>query len=68
MCEADDATLVREYRQTGRLDYLAALYERYMDLVYGVCLKYLDEESSKDAGTKMTVVGAGLLIFFGIWK
>ena len=49
MKEADDATLVREYRQTGRLDYLVALYERYMDLVYGVCLKYLDEESSKDA-------------------
>jgi RNA polymerase sigma factor (sigma-70 family) len=29
---------------------LAALYEKYMHLVYGVCLKYLkDEELSKDA-------------------
>ena len=29
---------------------LARLYERYMHLVYGVCLKYLgDEELSKDA-------------------
>lgn len=47
--EADDASLVREYKETGRLEVLAALYERYMDLVYGVCLKYLDDDSAKDA-------------------
>ncbi|WP_341834193.1 sigma-70 family RNA polymerase sigma factor [Chitinophaga pollutisoli] len=47
--EADDAALVREYKETGQLEVLAALYERYMDLVYGICLKYLDDDSAKDA-------------------
>ena len=49
MKEADDAQLIRKYKETGELEYLAALYERYMNLVYGVCLKYFDEEASKDA-------------------
>jgi RNA polymerase sigma factor (sigma-70 family) len=49
MKDADDAWLIGEYKKTGQLEYLAALYERYMDMVYGVCLKYLDEETSKDA-------------------
>lgn len=30
-----------EYRQTGELPVLGELYNRYMELVYGVCLKYL---------------------------
>ena len=38
------------YQQTQELEVLATLYLRYMDLVYGVCLKYLpDEETAKDA-------------------
>jgi RNA polymerase sigma factor (sigma-70 family) len=49
MQDADDAFLIREYKATGKLDFLAALYQRYMNLVYGVCLKYFDEEASKDA-------------------
>ncbi|ASZ14825.1 sigma-70 family RNA polymerase sigma factor [Chitinophaga pendula] len=49
MQDADDAALIREYKATGQLDYLAALYQRYMNLVYGVCLKYFDAEASKDA-------------------
>ncbi|MBO9731870.1 MAG: sigma-70 family RNA polymerase sigma factor [Chitinophaga sp.] len=49
MQDADDADLIREYKTTGKLDFLAALYQRYMNLVYGVCLKYFDEEASKDA-------------------
>ncbi|MGX5818330.1 RNA polymerase sigma factor [Chitinophaga lutea] len=49
MKDADDQQLIREYKKTGQLEYLAALYERYMNLVYGVCLKYFDEEASKDA-------------------
>ncbi len=45
-----DEKLLQEYKQTGNLASLAALYEKYMHLVYGVCLKYLkDEEQSKDA-------------------
>lgn len=32
------------------MDYLSILYQRYMDLVFGVCLKYFkDPERSKDA-------------------
>ncbi|MEO6313974.1 MAG: sigma-70 family RNA polymerase sigma factor [Chitinophagaceae bacterium] len=38
------------YQQTGDLQVLASLYQRYMELVYGVCLKYLsDPEIAKDA-------------------
>ncbi len=45
-----DAELVSAYQQTQELEVLATLYLRYMDLVYGVCLKYLpDEETAKDA-------------------
>jgi len=48
--EAGDEKLLQQYRQNGDLAVLAALYEKYMHLVYGVCLKYLkDEELSKDA-------------------
>jgi RNA polymerase sigma-70 factor (ECF subfamily) len=49
MQDAEDAWLIGEYKATGKLDLLAALYQRYMNLVYGVCLKYFDEEASKDA-------------------
>src|ERR1700744_5817668 len=48
--DTNDESLLHEYRQTGNLALLGALYEKYMHLVYGVCLKYLkDEELSKDA-------------------
>ncbi len=47
---ADDPALIALYQQTGRLEVLSALYQRYMELVYGVCLKYFkEEERSKDA-------------------
>jgi RNA polymerase sigma-70 factor (ECF subfamily) len=49
MQHATDADLIREYKASGRLDYLAALYQRYMNLVYGVCLRYFDEAAGKDA-------------------
>ncbi|NLR60035.1 sigma-70 family RNA polymerase sigma factor [Chitinophaga polysaccharea] len=49
MQDAADADLIQEYKASGKLDFLAALYQRYMNLVYGVCLKYFDEEASKDA-------------------
>jgi RNA polymerase sigma-70 factor (ECF subfamily) len=49
MKDEDDAALIQEYKRSGKLDVLAALYQRYMNLVYGVCLRYFDEEASKDA-------------------
>lgn len=45
-----DAELVAAYQQHRQIDVLAELYQRYMELVYGVCLKYLpDSETAKDA-------------------
>jgi RNA polymerase sigma factor (sigma-70 family) len=45
-----DIELVLEYKAAGDLHVLAQLYQRYMDLVYGVCLKYLkNPELAKDA-------------------
>jgi RNA polymerase sigma-70 factor (ECF subfamily) len=44
-----DDELVEKYRSSGDLQLLADLYQRYMELVYGVCLKYLqDTEEAKD--------------------
>jgi len=46
----DDTILISQYKNTGSLEVLGALYNKYMHLVYGVCLNYLkDEEASKDA-------------------
>jgi RNA polymerase sigma factor (sigma-70 family) len=45
-----DAELVALYRQQGDVAVLGTLYQRYMDLIYGVCFKYLKEtETAKDA-------------------
>jgi RNA polymerase sigma-70 factor (ECF subfamily) len=45
-----DEELVIAFRQTKDLLILSQLYERYMDLVYGVCLKYFkDAENAKDS-------------------
>jgi RNA polymerase sigma-70 factor (ECF subfamily) len=48
--QATDKELVDAFKQTGNLDHLSILYQRYMDQVFGVCLKYFkDPEKSKDA-------------------
>jgi RNA polymerase sigma-70 factor (ECF subfamily) len=48
--QADDLTLIEQYLSTGNLNFLGILYDRYMHLVYGLCLKYFkDREDSKDA-------------------
>jgi RNA polymerase sigma-70 factor (ECF subfamily) len=45
-----DQELVAAYRKSGDLKILAQLYQSYLDLLYGVCLKYLaDSETAKDA-------------------
>jgi len=44
-----DKELVDLYKQSGDLAVLGELYQRYMELVYGVCLKYFkDPEAAKD--------------------
>jgi RNA polymerase sigma factor (sigma-70 family) len=48
--EQDDAELIRRYKISADLDVLGQLYNKYMHLVFGVCINYLkDEEASKDA-------------------
>ncbi|MBB2151023.1 RNA polymerase sigma factor [Pedobacter gandavensis] len=48
--EQDDAALIARYKISGDLGALGQLYNKYMHLVFGVCLNYLkDEEQSKDA-------------------
>jgi RNA polymerase sigma factor (sigma-70 family) len=45
-----DGQLVQQYKETGDMAILGELYQRYMELVYGVCLKYFKEpEMAKDA-------------------
>lgn len=45
-----DECLMLDFKSTGDLQILANLYQRYMDLVYGICLKYLNNnDDAKDA-------------------
>ncbi|MES2332855.1 MAG: sigma-70 family RNA polymerase sigma factor [Bacteroidota bacterium] len=47
---SSDDSLLKAYQASGDQSHLAALYMRYTDLVFGVCLKYLKErEDAKDA-------------------
>jgi RNA polymerase sigma-70 factor (ECF subfamily) len=45
-----DKELVLLYKKTHDMNILGDLYQRYMDMLYGVCLKYFkDTEIAKDA-------------------
>ncbi len=45
-----DTDLVTSYKQSGDIGTLSDLYQRYMEQIYAVCLKYLkDPETAKDA-------------------
>lgn len=45
-----DKELVTLYKQSEDISVLGELYQRYMELVYGVCLKYFKEpETAKDS-------------------
>ncbi len=46
----NDEQIIKKYKNTNNLDVLGDLYGRYMDLVFGVCLKYLkNKDDSQDA-------------------
>jgi RNA polymerase sigma factor (sigma-70 family) len=48
--QTTDKELVTAFKESGDSNYLGVLYQRYMDLVFGVCLKYFkDAERCKDA-------------------
>ncbi|MDL2244619.1 sigma-70 family RNA polymerase sigma factor [Parabacteroides sp. OttesenSCG-928-J18] len=45
-----DEQLLAAYKRTGNSDYFGTLYNRYTPLLYGVCLKYLNNaERAEDA-------------------
>ncbi len=45
-----EKSLIKRYQKSGDLKVLGELYQKYMHLVYGVCLKYLkNREDSQDA-------------------
>ncbi len=45
-----DSELIDQYKSSGNKDLVGELYKRYAHLVYGLCIKYLqDEDESKDA-------------------
>lgn len=45
-----DLDLIKKYKSNGDQNVVADLYSRYITLIYGLCLKYLKNESdSKDA-------------------
>ena len=70
--ESDD-DLLRRYREDGDIAILGELYERYMHLVYGVCLKYIeDREAAKDEVMNIferlvTVVPGQEILNFRTW-
>jgi len=46
----DDDVLLRRYRETGDLAILGTLFDTHAEMVYYVCMRYLqDSERSKDA-------------------
>ena len=48
--DLSDEALLTRYQGSGDLEVLSQLYGRYAELVYGVCLKYLqDEPAAEDA-------------------
>ncbi len=47
---AHEYSLIESYKRTNDLEVLGKLYQPFMHLVYGVCLKYLkNREASQDA-------------------
>ena len=51
-----DLELISRFKQTGNNNLVGVLYERYTHLVFGVCMKYLENaEDSKDATVEIFV-------------
>jgi RNA polymerase sigma-70 factor (ECF subfamily) len=50
MHDLPDHELILKYREIRNAEVIAILFQRYTHLVYGVCLKYLeDQDDAKDA-------------------
>ncbi|MFC2098514.1 RNA polymerase sigma factor [Bacteroidota bacterium] len=61
--DKEDSILLEEYRGTGDLEILGDLYSRYMHLVYGLCLKYL--QNRDDAGDAVMQIFEKLIVEIG---
>ena len=49
-----DRQLLEKYRQTGRQEYLAELFQRYLHLIYTVALRYVQvKEDAEDIAMKV---------------
>jgi RNA polymerase sigma factor (sigma-70 family) len=46
--QASDEELLQRYCRQGDMEALGLVYQRYMELVYGVCLKYLQNEAEAE--------------------
>lgn len=47
---APDQELVALYKASGKSEHVGDLYQRYMELIYGVCLRYLkNPENAQDS-------------------
>lgn len=58
--ELNDESLIHRYVSTNDNSYVGILFERYVHLILGVCMKYLkDEDQAKDA---VMVIFENLLI------
>lgn len=68
-----DEQLLRRYADTGRTEYFGELYDRYIPLLYGLCLKYMKTpETAEDAvmglfEVLMPRVGAYQIKVFRTW-
>ncbi len=50
----DDHDLLRRYRKSRDLSYVAELYDRYLERIFGVCLAYLkDPAESQDISAEI---------------
>ena len=58
-----DAEYLAKYRALGNLEDLGFLYEKYMEMVFAVCYKYLgNEEESLDL-KKLKTLEVGYILF-----
>lgn len=52
-----DEELLRAYQQSGDHQYISQLYMRYVELIYGVCLKYYKNRAdAKDATSEIYIL------------
>lgn len=59
LSELGDAELLERYARDKRNEYIGALYNRYLAMVYGVCLKYL--RNADDASDAVTDIFENLI-------